>query len=67
MASQNKTQQSAATGKRDRNSMHRFMMSERQLDAYLSARDVIRRIQRTSSLVFPAYGARSGSLQARQD
>lgn len=66
MASQNKTHRSVATGKRDRNSMQRLMMSERQLDAYLSAKEVIRRIQRTSSLIFPAF-ARSGSLQARRD
>jgi hypothetical protein len=38
-------------------------MTERQLDAYFAARDTIRRIQRTSSLVFPAFSARQGDLR----
>ena len=61
MASREKTHPSTAKGERDRNSTQRCMpaMSERQLDAYLSAKEAIRRIQRTSSLVFPAFAARS--------
>ena len=42
-------------------------MTERQLDAYLAARDTIRLIQRTSSLVFPAGTARSNSSRASRD
>lgn len=69
MASQNKTYPSAAKGGPDRNSMQRCMpaMSERELDAYLSAKEAIRRIQRTSSLVLPAFAARSGSLRASSE
>ena len=66
MALRNKTHPSAANGKRDRNSMQRSLpsMSARQLDAYFSAREAIRRIQRTTPLVFPALAARSGGSRA---
>ena len=62
MASRNKSYSSTAREGRDRNSMRRSMpvMSERQLDAYFSAKETIRRIQRTSSLLFPALADRSG-------
>ena len=42
-------------------------MTERQLDAYLAARDTIRLIQRTSSLVLSAGTARSNSPRALSD
>ena len=69
MALRNKTHPSTPNGKRDRNLMQRSMptMSERQLDAYLSAREAIRRIQRTSPLVFPALAARSSGSRSSRD
>ena len=67
MASQ--TRPNTAKGGRRRNSMRYGAppMTGRQLDAYLVAREAIRRIQRTSSLVFPACAARTGSLRASRD
>ena len=64
MASQ--TRPNTAKAGRRRNSMQYGAppITDRQLDAYLAAKEVVRRIQRTSSLVFPACAARSGSLRA---
>ena len=63
MASQ--TRPTAAKQGQSRNSMHHGVpsMTERQLDAYLAAKEAVRRIQRTSSLVFPACAARSSGLR----
>ena len=67
MASQ--TRPTTAKGGRRRNSMQYGVppMTERQLDAYIAAREAIRRIQRTSSLVFPVCAARCGSFRASRD
>lgn len=69
MASRNKTHPCAANEERDRKPMQRCMntLIDRQLDAYLSAREAIRRIKRTSTLFSPAYAGRSGSLRTSSD
>ncbi len=67
MASQSRP--TIAKGGRRQNSMQYGVppMTERQLDAYLVAREAIRRIQRTSNLVFPACATRFGGLRASGD
>ncbi len=59
----------APSEKQDQKSIsyYRPKISERQLDAYLSARETIRRIQRTSSLVLPALAALSGVSGSNRD
>lgn len=67
MASQ--TRPTVAKSGQRRNSMQYGVptMTERQLDVYLVAKEAIRRIQRTSSLIFPVRAARSDSLCGGRD